>query len=46
VQKGDCEIELEVVINPPKKKVIKVNSLKKTKFKDFLRVLSVVNFLC
>ncbi len=44
VQKGECEIDLEVIINPPKKKIMKVNSLKKTKSKEFLRVLSVVNF--
>jgi DNA replication and repair protein RecF len=44
VQKGECEIDLEVIINPPKRKTMKVNSLKKTKSKDFLRVLSVVNF--
>ncbi len=44
VKKGDYEIDLEVVISPPKKKIMKVNSLKKTKSKDFLRVLSVVNF--
>ncbi len=44
VIKEDYEIELEVIINPPKKKILKVNSIKKSKSKDFLRVLSVVNF--
>lgn len=44
VFKTDTEIELEVVINPPKNKMLKVNGLKKSKSKDFLRVLSVVNF--
>lgn len=42
--KTDTDINLEVFINPPKNKVLKVNGLKKTKSTDFLRVLSVVNF--
>lgn len=42
--KTETDIELEVLINPPKNKVLKVNGLKKTKAKDFLRVLSGVNF--
>ena len=36
VQKEGYDIDLEVLINPPKKKVLKVNSLKKNKSKDFL----------
>ena len=44
VEKSDTEVELEVVINPPKNKILKVNGLKKQKSKDFLRVLSCVNF--
>ena len=44
VIKNGADIELDVVINPPKNKVIKVNGLKKNKHKDFIRVLSVVNF--
>jgi len=44
ILKSDTEIELEVLINPPKNKVLKVNGLKKTKSKDFLRVLKSVNF--
>lgn len=44
VQKEGYDVDLEVLINPPKKKVLKVNSLKKNKSKDFLRVLSVVYF--
>ena len=42
--KTDTDIELEVIINPPKNKVLKVNGLKKTKSADFLRVLKSVNF--
>ncbi len=44
VEKSDTELELEVVLNPPKNKILKVNGLKKTKSKDFLRVLSSVSF--
>lgn len=44
VIKDGVEIDLDVFINPPKNKVIKVNGLKKNKHKDFVRVLSVVNF--
>lgn len=42
--KNDTEIELEVLINPPKNKIYKVNGLKKTKTSEFIRVLSVVSF--
>ena len=42
--KNDTDVSLEVVINPPKNKVLKVNGLKKNKSQDFLRVLKVVNF--
>lgn len=44
IEKTGTTIELEVNINPPKNKILKVNGLKKTKSKDFLRVLSSVNF--
>ena len=44
VVKNGAEIELEVLIQPPKNKIIKVNGLKKTKHSEFQRVLSVVNF--
>ena len=44
VVKQGVDLELEIFINPPKNKVLKVNGLKKTKSKDFLRVLSCVNF--
>ncbi len=42
--KSDINVELEVIINPPKNKILKVNGLKKNKSQDFLRVLQVVNF--
>lgn len=44
VEKNDTELELDVIINPPKNKILKVNGLKKNKSRDFLRVLSSVNF--
>ena len=44
VQKNDTDLELEVILNPPKNKILKVNGLKKTKSREFLRVLSSVNF--
>ena len=42
--KCDIDVTLEVFINPPKNKILKVNGLKKTKSREFLRVLQVVNF--
>ena len=44
VIKNDIDVSLDVYINPPKNKILKVNGLKKSKSADFLRVLSVVNF--
>ncbi len=44
VAKEGVDIDLEVVIAPPKNKVFKVNGLKKNKSSEFIRVLSVVNF--
>ena len=44
ISKNDTNIELEVILNPPKNKILKVNGLKKSKSRDFLRVLSSVNF--
>ncbi len=44
VFKDGVDVDLEVIINPPKNKVFKVNGLKKNKSSDFIRVLSVVNF--
>lgn len=44
LQKSDNEFELETVINPPKRKILKVNGVKKSKSSDFIRYLSVVSF--
>ncbi len=44
VLKQGVDLELEVIINPPKNKILKVNGIKKTKSKDFSRILSGVNF--
>ncbi len=44
VFKNGADIDLDIIINPPKNKIVKVNGLKKAKHKDFVRVLSVVNF--
>ncbi len=44
VNKNDVDIELDILINPPKNKILKVNGIKKNKHKDFLRVLPAVSF--
>jgi len=44
INKSDTDILLETIINPPKKKILKVNSLKKNKSSDFISNLCVVNF--
>jgi len=44
VEKEGVDVELEVIIAPPKNKVFRVNGLKKNKSSEFIRVLSVVNF--
>lgn len=44
VDKNDMEKELEVVINPPKRKEMKINGVKKNKSADFCTNLSVVSF--
>lgn len=44
INKSDTDIELEILINPPKNKLLKVNGLKKNKSRDFLRVLKCVSF--
>ena len=44
VEKHDIERELEITINPPKRKELKVNGIKKTKSADFCTNLSVVSF--
>jgi DNA replication and repair protein RecF len=42
--KNETDIELSVVINPPKPKTIKVNGLKKSSYSQFMGNLVVVNF--
>lgn len=44
LQKDSFDTDLEVIISPPKKKVLKVNSLKKNKSSEFISYLSVVSF--
>jgi len=44
IYKHDTDIELQIIINPPKQKVLKVNGLKRTSFSSFLGNLIVVNF--
>ncbi|MDD3237062.1 MAG: DNA replication/repair protein RecF [Candidatus Gastranaerophilales bacterium] len=42
--KNDIEIELDILINPPKKKILKINGLKKSKSAEFISCLSTVSF--
>ena len=44
VLKSDTDVELDILINPPKNKILKVNGIKKNKSRDFVRVLSTVSF--
>ncbi len=44
VLKTGTDIELDILINPPKNKILKVNGIKKNKSRDFVRVLSTVSF--
>ena len=44
VEKNDMEKELDVLINPPKRKELKVNGVKKSKSAEFCTNLSVVSF--
>lgn len=44
VEKNDMEKELEVLINPPKRKEMKVNQVKKNKSSEFCSNLCVVSF--
>lgn len=44
VIKSGIDIDLDISINPPKNKVLKVNGIKKNKSRDFVRVLSTVSF--
>ena len=44
IDKNDFEKELQVLINPPKRKELKVNGVKKSKSSEFCVNLSVVSF--
>lgn len=44
VEKQDLERELDVLVNPPKRKELKINGVKKNKSADFCINLSVVSF--
>jgi len=44
VEKNDTDITLDVWANPPKKKLIKINDIKKSKFAEFTEVLKTVKF--
>ncbi len=42
--KSDLDSKLELILNPPKKKILKVNEVKKNKYSDFISQLKTVNF--
>ncbi len=44
LNKGDVELDLEVQINPPKRKVLKVNGIKKSKTAEFISNICAVSF--
>lgn len=44
LKKATNDFELDIIINPPKRKTIKVNGVKKAKFSEFIQYLSVVSF--
>lgn len=44
LNKHDTDIDLDVWINPPKKKTLKVNGLKKAKYSEFIGNLVIVSF--
>ncbi len=44
INKNDLEKELEIIINPPKRKELKVNGVKKNKSSEFCTNLSIVSF--
>ncbi len=44
LKKYTNEFELDVVVNPPKRKTLKVNGVKKAKSSEFIQYLSVVSF--
>jgi len=44
VAKENADVKLDVIINPPKHKILKLNGIKKTKYSHYLGNLLVVNF--
>ncbi|OGI16991.1 MAG: hypothetical protein A2255_09990 [Candidatus Melainabacteria bacterium RIFOXYA2_FULL_32_9] len=44
IERFDTQVSLDIFINPPGNKILKVNGLKKTKYSQFLGNLLVVNF--
>lgn len=44
LDKSGMDFELEILVNPPRKKLLKVNGVKKSKASEFCRYLNVVNF--
>lgn len=44
IKKGDFDIDSEIIINPPKKKLLKVNGIKKNKSSEFIQNLLTVSF--
>jgi len=44
IYKNDTDISLDVWANPPKRKIIKINDIKKSKFSEFTEVLKTVKF--
>lgn len=42
--KSDFDSKLELILNPPKKKILKVNDVKKNKYSDFISQIKTVNF--
>jgi len=44
VERNDTSISLDVFLNPPNNKVLKINDLKKARYSDFIGSLIVVSF--
>lgn len=44
LKKETVDLELDVILSPPKRKVLKVNGVNKSKASEFIRHLSVVSF--
>lgn len=43
-EKDNNDSKLEIILNPPKKKILKVNEIKKNKYSEFISQLKTVNF--